>query len=298
MSKQSGWIIVATEGATVDGRTITASWINDMAELYSQEEYTALIWPEHKRSYWAEFDGKNWGTVDAAKAQIKDGKLRLFVKITANQYLLAANKDGQKLFTSIEPNLDFRGTGRCYLMGLAVTDSPASSGTTRLQFSMGEKQCNREYSQLEPFQFEPEEQNEEQRALSFFQMVKCFFTSTEQPSTPPQTNPEGTDVDEERLNQLLSAQFSTFRTELKEEIVGELEGKFNTDTNESGQEEEETPSGTLTQEQFNQALSDAIKPLSDQVTAMKEEFAKLAEEAPGQRPGEAGNGHTQKVEAL
>lgn len=37
MSKQTGWIIVATEGATVDGRTITAAWIKDMAEQYSQK---------------------------------------------------------------------------------------------------------------------------------------------------------------------------------------------------------------------------------------------------------------------
>lgn len=47
MSKQSGWKIAATEGATIDGRTITKQWIEDMADQYSMAEYGALIWPEH-----------------------------------------------------------------------------------------------------------------------------------------------------------------------------------------------------------------------------------------------------------
>ena len=150
MSKKSGWVIAATEGATVDGRTITAAWIKDMAEQYSLKEYTALIWPEHFRSSWAPYEGKNWGTVDEVKAEKYKGKLRLYVKLTANDYLLEANKDGQKLFMSIEANPDYKATGRCYLMGLAVTDSPASSGTSRLKFSIGDQDKDHEYSQLEP----------------------------------------------------------------------------------------------------------------------------------------------------
>ena len=31
MGKQTGWVIAATEGATVDGRTNTKQWIEDMA---------------------------------------------------------------------------------------------------------------------------------------------------------------------------------------------------------------------------------------------------------------------------
>ncbi len=44
MPKTSDWVVVATEGNTVDGRKIAASWIKDMAEQYSKEEYTALIY--------------------------------------------------------------------------------------------------------------------------------------------------------------------------------------------------------------------------------------------------------------
>ncbi|MGN2718519.1 GPO family capsid scaffolding protein [Aliivibrio fischeri] len=123
MSKQSGWKIAATEGATIDGRTITKQWIEDMADQYSMAEYGALIWPEHSRSRWDKFEGKNWGTVDEVKSEKRAGKYRLLVKVTPNKYLLAANADGQKLFMSIEPDPDYCGSGRCYLMGLAVTDS-------------------------------------------------------------------------------------------------------------------------------------------------------------------------------
>ena len=153
MAKQTGWVIAATAGATIDGRVITEQWIKEMAEQYSPDEYTALVWPEHFRSSWGSFEGKNWGTVDEVKAAKYNGKLRLYVKLTANDYLLAANADGQKLFMSIEPNIDYKGTGKAYLSGIAVTDSPASTGTTRLKFSVGETLHEQEASQLEELLF-------------------------------------------------------------------------------------------------------------------------------------------------
>ena len=132
MPKISEWKIIATEGPTVDGRKITRDWIEQMAASYSMDEYTALIWPEHRRFYGY---GENWGRVVEVKAEEQGGKLRLFAKLEPNDYLLEANRKKQKLFTSIEPNPDYKGEGRCYLMGLAATDSPASTGTSLLQFS-------------------------------------------------------------------------------------------------------------------------------------------------------------------
>ena len=154
MAKMSDWKIVATEGATVDGRAISPSWINEMADSYSPDEYTALIWPEHNRSNWSKYEGDNWGIVEKLKAEKRGGLLRLLAKITPNDHLLTANANQQKLFTSIEPNPDYKGKGSCYLMGLAVTDSPASSGTTRLTFSTSNgKETSLEYSQLEEIEF-------------------------------------------------------------------------------------------------------------------------------------------------
>src|SRR5262249_53208173 len=41
----------------------------------------------------------------------------------------------QKVFTSIEVSPEFADSGKAYLFGLAVTDSPASLGTSMLAFS-------------------------------------------------------------------------------------------------------------------------------------------------------------------
>ena len=63
---RTGWVCIATEGTTVDGREITAAWLTDMAETYDPEYYTALIWPEHDR--WA-----NFGYVQGLKTDVGDG---------------------------------------------------------------------------------------------------------------------------------------------------------------------------------------------------------------------------------
>lgn len=90
MAKTSDWKIVATEGATVDKRTITATWIKDMAETYSHDLTTALIWPEHYKgdTPWGPYEGKNWGIVEELKAEKRAGKYRLLAKITPNSYSL------------------------------------------------------------------------------------------------------------------------------------------------------------------------------------------------------------------
>lgn len=41
---------------------------------------------------------------------------------------------GQKVYTSMEIRPNFSNTGKCYLIGLAVTDDPASLGTEYLEF--------------------------------------------------------------------------------------------------------------------------------------------------------------------
>lgn len=41
MAKKSKWAVVATEGATTDGRTIQRNWIEEMAESYDPKTSTA-----------------------------------------------------------------------------------------------------------------------------------------------------------------------------------------------------------------------------------------------------------------
>ena len=135
MSK-SKWFRVATEGATTDGRAILRSWIEQMAKNFSPAKYGARVWIEHMRGMLPDSAFAAQGDVLAVKAEtVEDGKLALFAQIKPLETLIAMNQKGQKLYTSIEVDPEFAGTGEAYLVGLAVTDSPASLGTELLQFS-------------------------------------------------------------------------------------------------------------------------------------------------------------------
>jgi hypothetical protein len=299
---QTGWVIAAKEGATVDGRTITKQWIEDMAETYSIEEYTAVIWPEHFRSSWGPFEGKNWGTVDAVKAAKKSGKLCLFVKITANSYLLDANKDGQKLFMSIEPNLDFAGSGKCYLQGLAVTDSPASTGTTKLKFSIGENEVQHDYSELESLEHSdfifttPHiTPNQEQAAQSLFkQIINIFSTSTK---AEVETNIAEENTMTKEQHDALMGQFGEITTKIDgiETKFSDLETKvekFNVaevKAEEQAPAEEKAPS--INAEQFA-TLNESLGGLAEKFSAIETKFNALSQETAGQEPDPAGNGES------
>lgn len=135
MSKKTKWFAVFTEGATVDGRTVLREWIEQIAETYNAKKYGARIWCEHIRSVMPESSFGAYGDVLAVKAELVDGKLTLFAQIDPTEELLALNKKRQKIYTSAEIDPDFAGTGKCNLVGLAITDSPASLGTEALEFS-------------------------------------------------------------------------------------------------------------------------------------------------------------------
>jgi hypothetical protein len=136
---RSKWTRIAVEGATTDGRNIERSWIEDMAVQYSQNTYGARINCEHIKGYWPGGEFGAYGDVVALKAEEAEiggvKKLALFAQLEPNAALLALNKAGQKVYTSIEVNPKFADTNKAYLMGLAITDTPASLGTEALSFS-------------------------------------------------------------------------------------------------------------------------------------------------------------------
>ncbi|MGR3028646.1 GPO family capsid scaffolding protein [Vibrio vulnificus] len=277
MPKTSDWVVIATEGSTVDGRKITKSWINDMASLYAKDEYTALIWPEHWRSSWGPFEGKNWGVVEELKAEVLDDKLRLFGKITPNQYLLDANQEGQKLFTSIEPNPDYKGEGRCYLMGLAVTDSPASTGTTQLKFSRrhGEETAI-ESDALEELHLE----NCFSRTDRLFSALRSFI-SGEEPETPSKPQPEEEEpMNQEQFNQVMSAigTVSTKQGELEEKLNAfSVQQKPNAEGVE-GEDDGKNQNG-MTAEQFSQ-LTDKLDGIANKQSELETKFNQLSQQGP------------------
>lgn len=133
---KSKFFCVATEGATTDGRTITAEWIRQMADSFDRKTYGARVWLEHMRGLFPDGPFKAYGDVLALEAREKeDGKLGLYAQIEPTEDLIQINQSRQKIYTSIEVNPDFAGSGKAYLMGLAITDSPASLGTEMLEFT-------------------------------------------------------------------------------------------------------------------------------------------------------------------
>lgn len=134
---------VATEGATTDGRTIQRSWIEQAAANYNTGKYQARVWLEHIRGVMADSAFAALGDVTALKAVANgEGKMELFAQVEALPALVAMNKAKQKIFTSIEIDPDFAKSGQAYMVGLAVTDSPASLGTEVLAFSAEHPEAN------------------------------------------------------------------------------------------------------------------------------------------------------------
>lgn len=128
------WVRICKSGTSVDGRPIDPQWLIDCANNYSRENYTAMLWPHHEEDISYRQYTANLGEVDALKFEENNGAIELYAKLIPNQFLIEANRMGQKLFTSVEIVPDFAGKYSNYLMGLAVTDIPASLGTEKLSF--------------------------------------------------------------------------------------------------------------------------------------------------------------------
>jgi hypothetical protein len=121
------FIKVAQSGPTCDGRTIEARELHEIAETYNPATYTAVIWPDHERFY------GNHGTVLAVETRENGDVTELWAKLQPGWRMLEKNQQGQKQFCSIEIWPDFADSGKCYLGGIAITDSPASLGTEQIR---------------------------------------------------------------------------------------------------------------------------------------------------------------------
>lgn len=135
---------IAVEGATAtDGRVITREMIDQSAAAYNTVTYTARINCEHLRGFSPEPPFNAYGSVIALKAEdfeitidgAKQTRRALYGQFDANEQMVATVKADQKIFTSCEFQPDFAKTGKFGLVGLAITDNPASLGTEALKFS-------------------------------------------------------------------------------------------------------------------------------------------------------------------
>lgn len=168
--------IVATEGATIDGRHISGEQLEQMAKNYDPAKYTARIWIEHIRSISPDGAFAAMGEVTALKTEKNtEGKTVLLAAINPTPELVKINQSGQKLFTSIEINPKFADTGEAYLVGLGVTDSPASLGTSRLAFNAIKKDPEHLFSPYSVANLS----DEEKPSPSIMEKIKAIFSKQE-----------------------------------------------------------------------------------------------------------------------
>jgi hypothetical protein len=135
---------IAKEGATTDGRVIERQWLEQMAANYDPVNvYGARVNLEHFKGIIPDSPFKAYGDVLALETRDEaDGKLGLYAQIKPTADLVALTKAGQKVYTSCEINPKFADTGEAYLVGLAVTDNPASLGTEMLAFAAQNPNAN------------------------------------------------------------------------------------------------------------------------------------------------------------
>tara|TARA_R110001583_G_scaffold15059_2_gene62462 strand:+ start:24442 stop:25248 length:807 start_codon:yes stop_codon:yes gene_type:complete len=125
---KTDFICILTAGHTVDGREVSLETLQQIVETYDPETYNARINIDHSEY------GSKLGSVLAVKLEGN----KLLGQLKPNDYLLYLIQQGQYLHTSCEIVMNFAKTGKAYLTGLALTDSPASLGTTELHLSKKE----------------------------------------------------------------------------------------------------------------------------------------------------------------
>ncbi len=186
---QSKFFRVIVEGDTTDKRVVEREQIEQMAATFNREKYGARIWMEHYRSLLPDSPFRAYGDVVAVKTDkvTIDGKekLALLAQIEPTADLIAMNQARQKMYTSCEVDPNFARSGKAYLVGLAVTDSPASLGTEMLAFAAGAKVNPLEDRKQSPENFftaaqevtlEWEEPKSENSGASLFAKVKELLT--------------------------------------------------------------------------------------------------------------------------
>ncbi|MGO4746258.1 GPO family capsid scaffolding protein [Serratia quinivorans] len=248
------WVRICKSGTSVDGRPIDPQWLIDCANNYSRENYTAMLWPHHEEDIAFRQYTANLGEVDALKFEENNGAIELYAKLIPNQFLIEANRMGQKLFTSVEIVPDFAGKYSNYLMGLAVTDIPASLGTEKLSFVFDGETVEGNRGTVEAFTLGKlsKRNNDSGNKTSF---LSRLFT-TGKSFTPEEENAATTSEEETGMDELKSL------IEALTQRLDALEANANGDAAASTPEE----------------AADAVADLADEIAEVADEVAAAAEE--------------------
>lgn len=280
--KISDWLCVAQEGKTIDGREIKREWLESIAKNYNPELYQALIWCEHEDPLWRQFSA-NLGTIEELKLEEKNGKLRLLARLRANAILQSMNEQEQKIYSSVEILPDFPEDGDFYLVGLAATDQPASTGLSRLSFS-----TNKNGFRTAPvLLFGNNEISESKQKINLSKLTREIFSMTQEEidALLEQLAEANALIQElQEQNKTLLEQLENGNTEAAQETAEEIQEQID-DIEESVEEAQDVAEGSETSTEYSK-LARQIEQLKRDNNALKQRFNALSKTAiKTQRPG-------------
>ncbi|MBN6067866.1 GPO family capsid scaffolding protein [Aggregatibacter actinomycetemcomitans] len=281
---RTDFICIATSGHTVDGRQITPKELHEMADTYDREYYAALLWHEHDRSW------MSMGEVLEVKAEDEGNETKLYAVIAPNSQLVNMNNYGMGLFSSIEIMPNFRNTGKAYLFGLGITDTPASVGTTKLELFSNNLPKTAQAGEFIKFDFalSDTEDAEEKAKNTLFNALKQFFSfSGNEPENKSESdnknNKEDYEMDQKQIDQLATA--------IVTGLGAKLDGYFSvqpkpTEADPKAPEqpkEPEQPKGgeTVSKEEFSQ-LQEKFDALAAKFNALNQEVTPVPNGVPAE----------------
>lgn len=139
---QEKWFCIGQSGHTADGREIKPEWLTQAAAKYNLATYTARLNVEHYRSLYPGSELSGYGDVLALKTEEDNGTVKLLAQIDPTDKMIELNQKREKIFTSMELDINFANSQEAYLVGLAITDSPASLGCSALKFTASQANPN------------------------------------------------------------------------------------------------------------------------------------------------------------
>lgn len=266
-------ICILTAGSTIDGRDISQKVIDDIAETYDPQKYTARINDDHFK----------WSWKGGSVLSVEKREAALWAVIKPNSHLLRNIENGQLLHTSCEFVEDFAKTGKAYLTGLAFTDEPASLGTTQVHLSVepsGENKVHVSTGQTINAESQLKQSDDD---LSLFQRFTSWLRGEEGELGLQQQDDDMSKTTEELLeasieqNKVLCGQLEQLMTQLSNE---DLE-----------QEPEHEESAKPGKNEAVTALENKVDTLSNSVAELADKFSQLTDEEErllaGQDGGEA-----------
>lgn len=248
------WFRVAVAGDTTDGREIQASWLTDIAATYDPVKFGARLNCEHIKGYSPESSFGAYGDITAVKIENfevdGENKIALYAEVHPTEELIVLNKKRQKVYSSIEVNPNFANSGKAYLMGMAITDSPASLGTEMMEF------CSK---------------NSESNPLSNRKTSKeCLFTASQEIDMEFSEIDIEDDETKEKFSTKIKAMFTKNKKQTSDEFA-------------DVQNAIEAIAGEVTElsEKIPADQSETIADLTEQLSTMKTEFDEFKAEVDG-----------------